>query len=51
MVRSGFTALEIGAGDAEGFIRAIGAFTAFYQPAADNAVPVRDLRAAKRVAA
>jgi uncharacterized protein (DUF934 family) len=51
MVRSGFNALEIGAGDVDGFKRALGAYSAYYQPAADRAPPVRDLRAARRAAA
>ena len=51
MVRAGFTALEIGGGDADGFKRALGAYSAYYQPASDGAVPIRDQRAAKRVAA
>lgn len=51
MVRCGFDALEIGSGDAEGFKRALGAYTVFYQPAADEAVPARSLRAARRAAA
>lgn len=51
MVRSGFDALDIGAGDVDGFKRALGAYSAYYQPAADRATPVRDLRAAKRAAA
>ncbi len=51
MMRAGFDALDIGEGDTAGFERAIGAYTAFYQPAADGAIAVRDLRAAKRAAA
>lgn len=51
MIRSGFDALDIGEGDADGFRRAIGAYSAFYQPAADGVAPVRDLRAARRAAA
>lgn len=51
MARSGFDALDIGDGDADAFKKALGAYTAFYQPAADKSVPVRDLRAARRAAA
>ena len=51
MVRAGFDALDIGNGDPDGFKRAIAAYSVFYQPAADKSVPVRDLRAARRVAA
>lgn len=51
MVRSGFDALDIGEGDAASFKRALGAYSAYYQPAADDAIPVRDLRAATRFAA
>lgn len=51
MVRSGFDALDIGGGDVEGFRRSLAAYSAFYQPAADAAPVVRDLRAAKRAAA
>ena len=51
MARAGFDALEIGGGDLDGFKRALGAYSVFYQPAADKSVPVRDLRAAKRAAA
>lgn len=51
MIRSGFDALEIGGGSVEGFTRALRSYTAFYQPAADGATPVRDRRSARRVAA
>lgn len=51
MVRSGFDALDIGEGDVTAFKKALGAYSAYYQPAADKSVPVRDLRAAKRAAA
>lgn len=51
MVRSGFDLLDIGDSDAGAFKRALGAYSAFYQPAADKSVPVRDLRAARRAAA
>jgi uncharacterized protein (DUF934 family) len=51
MARAGFDALEIGDGEAEGFIRAIEAYSVFYQPAADGAASARVLRAAKREAA
>lgn len=51
MIRAGFDALDIGDGDAEGFKRSIGAYSFFYQPAADAATPVRSLRAAMRAAA
>lgn len=51
MVRAGFDALEIGGGDADGFKRALSAYSAVYQPAADGAVPVRRLRFLNRAAA
>lgn len=51
MLRAGFDALEIGAGDADGFHRAISAYSYFYQSAADGVAPVHALRAAKRAAA
>lgn len=51
MLRAGFDALEIGGGDAEGFRRAISAYSYYYQPAADGVAPVHALRAAKRAAA
>lgn len=51
MARAGFDAFEIGAGDTDGFRRALSAYSVFYQPAADNSISVRDLRAAKRAAA
>lgn len=51
MVRAGFDSLDIGEGDADGFRRALSAYSVFYQPAADNAPPVRDLRGARRAAA
>ena len=51
MVRAGFDALDIGERDAAGFTRALGAYSVYYQPAADSARPARDLRAAKRAAA
>lgn len=51
MVRSGFDALDIGGGDVDGFRKAIGAYSFYYQPAADGAVPVARLRSLKRAAA
>ncbi len=51
MARAGFDAFEIGGGDAEGFAKAIGAYSFFYQPAADSARPIHALRAEKRAAA
>lgn len=51
MARAGFDALDIGGGDVNGFKRALGAYSAFYQPAADKSLPVRELRAANRAAA
>ncbi len=51
MLRAGFDALDIGGGDVDAFRRAIAAYSAFYQPAADDAVPIRQLRAARRHAA
>lgn len=51
MARAGFDALEIGEGDACEFRKSIGAYTVFYQPAADRALPAHALRAANRVAA
>jgi uncharacterized protein (DUF934 family) len=51
MARAGFDALDIGGGDATRFRRALAAYTVFYQPAADGAVPARALRVAARVAA
>lgn len=51
MVRAGFTALEIGERDAAAFEKALAAYSAFYQPAADGAAPIHRLRAARRAAA
>lgn len=51
MIRSGFSALDIGDGEIGGFERALTAYSAFYQPAADAAPSVRDLRAERRCAA
>ncbi len=51
MARAGFTALEIGARDAAPFEAALGAYTVFYQPAADAALPAHALRARLREAA
>jgi len=51
MTRAGFDALDIGGGDVDGFKRALGSYSFFYQLAADRSVPARDLRAAKRAAA
>ncbi len=51
MARAGFNSLEIGEGDADGFRRSLGAYSVFYQPAADKSVPARDLRCADRAAA
>ena len=51
MARAGFTALEIGARDPAAFEAALGAYTVFYQPAADAAAPAHALRARLREAA
>ena len=51
MARAGFTALEIGAGDPAPFEAALGAYSVFYQPAADAAPPAHGLRARQREAA
>ncbi|MFZ5618870.1 MAG: DUF934 domain-containing protein [Pseudomonadota bacterium] len=51
MVRAGFTALEIGERDVASFEKALVAYSSFYQPAADGAVPIHRLRAGKRAAA
>jgi uncharacterized protein (DUF934 family) len=51
MARAGFSALEIGGRDPEPYLAALGAFSVFYQPAADAAVPVHALRARLREAA
>ena len=51
LARAGFDALEIGDGDVDEFRSALSAYSVFYQPAADDAVPARALRAANRRAA
>ncbi len=51
MVRSGFDALDIGGGDVDGFRRAIGSYSSYYQPAADGAVSIGRLRSLNRAAA
>lgn len=51
MARAGFSALEIGARDPQPFLAALGAYTVFYQPAADDALPAHALRARLREAA
>lgn len=51
MFRAGFDSLDIGDGDIDGFRRAIGAYSAFYQPAADGGPAIRDLRARSAAAA
>lgn len=51
MVRAGFDVLDIGDGDVEGFRKALAAYSVFYQPAADDAVPASRLRARRRAAA
>lgn len=44
MARSGFTALEIGERDPAPFEDALGAYSVFYQPAADAVLPAHGLR-------
>ncbi len=51
MARAGFSALEIGDRDPAPYIAALGAFSVFYQPAADAALPAHALRARLREAA
>lgn len=51
MVRSGFTALEIGGGHVDGFVRALSEFTSFYQSAADDVAPVWQARTDRSAAA
>lgn len=51
MARAGFTALEIGDRDPAPYLAALGAYSVFYQPAADAAIPVHALRARLREAA
>lgn len=51
MARVGFTALEIGERDPAPYLAALGAYSVFYQPAADAAPPVHALRARLREAA
>lgn len=51
MARAGFTALEIGERDPAPYRDALGAYSVFYQPAADAALPVHALRARLREAA
>lgn len=51
MARAGFTALEIGERDPAPFEDALGAYSVFYQPAADAVLPAHALRARLREAA
>jgi len=51
MIRCGFDALEIGDGDTNAFLRAIGGYSAFYQTASDGAVPISVRRSLHRAAA
>ncbi len=51
MVRSGFTALEIGEKQVDGFVQALSEFSYFYQTSADQMTPAWRLRAARSVAA
>ncbi len=51
MARAGFTALEIGDADPAPFLDALGAYSVFYQYAADAALPAHHLRARRRQAA
>jgi len=51
MVRCGFDALEIGERDIDAFSGAIGGYSAFYQAASDDAVPISARRSLHRVAA
>lgn len=51
MARAGFTALEIGERDPAPFEAALGAYTVFYQSAADDVLPAHALRARLREAA
>lgn len=51
MARAGFTALEIGERDPAPYLAALGAFSAYYQPAADAALPAHARRARRREAA
>lgn len=51
MARAGFDAYEVEPGAGEAFAEALAAFSHVYQPAADGAVPVWRLRAARAVAA
>ncbi|HBS32628.1 MAG TPA: oxidoreductase [Parvularcula sp.] len=51
MARAGFTALEIGERDPAPYRAALGAYTVFYQPAADAALSAHALRARRAEAA
>ena len=51
MLRAGFDALDIGGGDAVRFVEALGAYSNFYQPAADAAISIALLRSSRRKAA
>lgn len=51
MMRAGFTVLEIAERDQKAFVEALGAYTVFYQSAADAAVPAHARRARLREAA
>ncbi len=51
MARAGFSTLEIGDADPAPFLGALGAYSVFYQPAADDALPAHALRARRREAA
>jgi uncharacterized protein (DUF934 family) len=51
MARAGFTTLEIGERDPALYEAALRAFTVFYQPAADAALPAHARRARRREAA
>jgi uncharacterized protein (DUF934 family) len=51
MARAGFTALDIGERDPAPYLAALGAYSVFYQPAADAAPPAHALRARLREAA
>ncbi|MCB2111967.1 MAG: DUF934 domain-containing protein [Parvularculaceae bacterium] len=51
MIRCGFDALEIGNGDKDAFTKALGAYSAYYQIASDNSVPIGARRSRRRDAA
>ena len=51
MLRAGFDSLDIGEGNADGFLAAIGAYSRFYQRAADGSTPIAALRSTRRKAA